>query len=189
MIDINELYIVNYAHESCTPLQNIMRLPQEEAFRTARQLAEKNSMTTAFYRFADFHNYYPKRLETDRILYEKFKTLGGRPLCLHPLSFVLGGSKYLHGWFDKGKITRIPLAPIPSEYISFTFGDSMSTLEKKKELHMVTKDCLLDKICRFEGSLDEYLDRIDKDCRYIEVQLWNDDYCRLAVVGEDSVIR
>lgn len=32
MINIEELFIVNYCHPSCRPLENIMRLPREEAF-------------------------------------------------------------------------------------------------------------------------------------------------------------
>ncbi len=179
MIDTNDLYIVNYSHENCTPLENIMRLPREDAFVMANKLSENNAMTTAFYRFADFQNYYPKRLATDQILYNKFVALGGKPRCLHPLSFVLHDSDYLHSWFDKGTVTRIALKQIPAKYISFTYGDSMSTLEKKKPLLMLNKEALLDTVESYKGSLDEYLEEIGREYRYIEVQLWNDEYCQL----------
>ena len=54
----DDLYIVNYCHHSCTPLLNIMRLPKDEAFALAYKMAEQNKDTAAFYRFADFDNYY-----------------------------------------------------------------------------------------------------------------------------------
>lgn len=62
---IDDLHIVNYCHPSCTPLLNIMRLPKDEAFALAYKMAGQNKDTTAFYRFADFENYYPRRLQTD----------------------------------------------------------------------------------------------------------------------------
>lgn len=67
-----------------------MRLPKAEAFRLARELAEKNPQTTAFYRFADFENYYSRRMWTDVLLHERFTRLGGRPEQKHPLFFTLG---------------------------------------------------------------------------------------------------
>ena len=94
MINEEQLYIVNYCHNNCTPLKNIMRLPKEAAFELAAELAEKNKGSTAFWRFADFSVYYPERLATDKILYERFVALGGRPNNEHPLSFVLQGSEY-----------------------------------------------------------------------------------------------
>lgn len=120
----DELQIVNYCHPNCKPLQNIMRLPKDKAFALAYEMAAQNKATTAFYRFADFENYYPERLKTDALLHTRFIELGGKPLQNHPLSFVLQGSKYLNAWFDFGNVTTIPLNRIPSHFISFTYGDS-----------------------------------------------------------------
>ena len=39
---IDDLYIVNYCHSSCTPLLNIMRLPKDEAFALAYKMAGQN---------------------------------------------------------------------------------------------------------------------------------------------------
>ena len=81
MIDIDNLYIVNSCHPNCVPLKNIMRLPKEDAFAIAYQMAVSNKETTAFYRFADFDNYYPLRLKTNKVLYDTFVSLGGHPNC------------------------------------------------------------------------------------------------------------
>ncbi|MDE6293386.1 MAG: hypothetical protein K2L88_02045, partial [Clostridiales bacterium] len=108
-MNVSDLYIVNYCHKSCEPLLNIMRLPKEQAFDLARKMAIDNKDTTAFYRFADFENYYPERLKTDELLYNRFIELGGKPKQQHPLSFVLQGSDFLDRWFDGGIVTKIPL--------------------------------------------------------------------------------
>jgi len=137
----------------------------------------KNNTGNAFYRFADFENYYPCRIETDRLLYKSFLSLGGKPKVEHPLYFVLQGSEYLYNWFDKGIITKVALKDIPSEYISFTYGDSGAILKRTGEINVVTKDELITEISEYRGTIDEYMSEVEKKYYYIEVQLWNDDYC------------
>lgn len=175
---IDDLYIVNYCHPSCTPLLNIMRLPKDEAFALALKMAEQNRDTTAFYRFADFDNYYPRRLQTDKLLRARFAELGGKPLQEHPLSFVLQGSAYLNDWFDNGIVTRIPLSRIPSDRISFTYGDSMASLEKHSEFTMLTKEMLLKVMSDYGGTPEEFMNNIEKQYHYIETQVWDDECVR-----------
>lgn len=172
---VAELCIVNYCHRGCKPLLNIMRLPKAQAFALAAKMAEQNKNTTAFYRFADFKNYYPARLKTDKLLRDRFVELGGKPTQKHPLSFVLHGSEYLYAWFDNGIITKFPLSQIDEDSVSFTYGDSMSTLERRGEITMLTKSMLLKEITEFNGTLNEFLIAVAERYRYIEVQVWNDD--------------
>jgi len=109
---------------------NICRLPEKEAFSLAYDMAANNTNTTAFYRFADFENYYPRRMRQDEYLYNLFIFLGGNPIEKHPLSFVLQGSDYLDNWFGNGVVNKIKLRDIPSEFISFTLGDSMASFKR-----------------------------------------------------------
>lgn len=172
MIDSNNLHIVNYCHPNCIPLQNILWQSKDEAFRTAAELAQKNHGATAFWRFADFENYYPRRMETDRLLYDAFIRLGGKPEVEHPLSFVLQGSDYLHSWFDYGTVTTLPLNSIPDEVISFTRGDSMSAPRPDGTIHVYTKADLLRQIAEYQGTPEEFMHDIINTCHYIEVQVW-----------------
>lgn len=184
MITIDQLTIVNYCHNNCEPLKNIMRLPKDEAFALAEKLAKENKGSTAFWRFADFAVYYPERLAIDKLLYERFVAMGGNPLEKHPLSFVLQGSEYLNTWFDNGIVTKIPLSKIASEHISFTLGDSMSTLKRNGDIEMLTKEELVRKTQEYHGSLEECMEEIREKHGYIEVQLWSDGYCMLGVQHE-----
>lgn len=178
MICINQLYIVNYCHPNCEPFLNIMRLPEKQAFDKARELAQSNPDAQAFYRFADFENYYPRRLKADKIKYNSFVSLGDKPKETHPLSFVLNGSKYLNKWFGYGTIVKIPLADIPSEQISFTYGDSCAMLEKTGKVTLITKEMLLDEITNYNGTLNDYMNEIESKYYYIEVQLWCDNFIK-----------
>ncbi len=176
MINIDEIYIINYCHPNCTPLKNIVRLPEEEAFALAKQMSECNVATTAFWRFADFENYYPRRIKADEYLYDSFKKLGGKPTTAHPLSFVLHGSDFLNNWFGNGYITKLLLKDIASEHISFTHGDSCATLERTGNISIFTKETLLQSMLNYAGTLEQYMNDIEQSCHYIEVQLWSDDY-------------
>jgi len=194
MISIGDLDIVHYCHPSCKPFQNICRLPKEEAFALAHKMAAEiagaNPEAYSHYRFADtpqgFESYYLRRIMTDEYLYDKFISLGGKPKEKHPLSFVLQGSEWLHQWFGNGLVVRIRLGTIPSEYISFTLGDSMAVLRRDGEmvdeiqhgkLKMYTKELMLSAINTYDGTMDDYMNHITDKYKYIEVQLWNDDYC------------
>jgi len=175
IMTFNDLQIVNYCHPNCKPLQNIMRLPKEKAFDLAYAMAEQNKNATAFYRFADFESYYPERLKTDKLLFERFIELGGKPLQEHPLSFVLQGSDYLNEWFDCGTVTKVSLKCIPSDCISFTYGDSQSTLKRCGDFTMLTKDMLFKAISDFNGTIEEFLSDVVNRYHYIEAQVWDDD--------------
>lgn len=171
---MDTLWLEYYCHPDCQPLKNIMRLPRAEAFALAKQLADAHPETTAFYRFADFENYYPRRLETDRLLYSMFQKLGGIPQNEHPMSFVLGSSDYLHQWFGSGRILRLPLAAVPREQISFTVGDSMSSLAKNGQLEMLTLPMLEEAVGQHPGGGQGWLRDVLKDTYYVEAQVWGD---------------
>ncbi len=159
-----------------------MRLLKMEAFALAAQMSKENPNTTAFGRFADFQYYYPERMKTDKILYTKFCELGGKPKEEHPLSFVLQGSEFLHEWFGGENLLKFPLKPIPEEYVSFVYGDSMTILKKNGIIEMLTKSQFLDEIANLKGGLDAYMKNIETKFPYIEVQLWNDECCRIEEI-------
>ena len=166
--------LVHYCHPNCKPFQNIMRLPEKEAFLLAEKLAKDNPDTMAFYRFADFANYYPRRLKADAYLYDQFIRLGGKPKEKHPLSFVLQGCAYLEDWFGHGTAYSIKLREIPSDCVSFSLGDSCAQYEKTGRIRMLTKEQLLEQINAFEGDAGQFTKHVLKEYSYIEAQLWDD---------------
>lgn len=170
-----ELELVNYCHPGCVPMLNIMRLPKDEAFCLADEMAEKHPETTAFYRFADFENYYALRLTQDEYLYERFKEMGGDPEEIHPLSFVVDGSDYLKEWFGNGPEIRLALAEVEARHISFTVGDSGAEFQRNGFVELLTLDEFRTRV-EEHGDFQSFLASTGK--HYVEVQLWSDRYIR-----------
>lgn len=175
-MEIEKLVLTNYCYPDCEPLKNIMRLPKKEAFAAAGALAEAHPETMAFYRFADFENYYPRRLMADAFLYRRFLELGGEPEEEHPLSFVIGECDYLREWFGNGIRTQIPLQRINPKHISFTIGDSSAMMERNGTVDMLTLPMLAKRLDACGGDMEELLK--GHNCGYVEVQLWSDTYIR-----------
>ena len=133
---------------------------------------------TSFSRFTsnDFDGYYKKRVRTEDWLYKSFIALGGKPKTITPLYFVLGESKYLDNWFENGMIIKLLLSDIDSEDISFTFGDSMSKMDSADRMDPFNKESLFQFINGKCNDIMSFLDDLNKQNRYIEAQLWNDEY-------------
>ncbi len=174
MKTFEELILVNYCYPDCVPLMNIMRLPEREAFALASAFAESHPETTAFYRFADFENYYSLRKRQDEYLYSRFIELGGMPEEKHPLSFVIEGSDYLRDWFGKGIESRLRLRDIMPGHISFTIGDSGAEYEKCGTVDLLTMEDMKERLRKYGDDFDAFMKATGK--HYIEVQLWSDRY-------------
>lgn len=174
----DQLVLVNYCHPGCVPLKNTMRLPEAQAFQLAQRLAEEHPETTAFYRFADFANYYALRKAQDAALYQRFLLLGGRPEEAHPLSFVVEGSAYLRGWFGNGPETQLLLKDIAPWHISFTVGDSGAAFQKNGTVELLDVNGLRRLLEENGGSLAQVL--LHTGYHYVEAQLWCDAYLKQA---------
>ena len=140
----------------------------------ARELAAKHPDTTAFYRFADFENYYALRKAQDTYLHARFIELGGQPEEEHPLSFVVEGSDYLRDWFGNGTETVLPLRQVATCHISFTVGDSGAEFQKNGEVGLLTLDGLRQLVEGHGGDFAAFLQHTGR--HYVEAQLWSDRY-------------
>ena len=69
------------------------------------------------------------------------------------------------------RIKEVPLSKMASEHISFTLGDSMSTLKRNGDIQMLSKEELLQKMQNYPGSIEEFMEEIRERYGYIEVQL------------------
>ena len=165
------LIITHYYVRGTDPWQNIMLLPEAEAFRKAAELAAAHEGMESFGRFADFVHYYPLRKAADEWVRKEFIRLGGRPRLEHPYSFVLGESNYLKKWFSQGDSLQIPLDRVPEDQVSFTLGDSCAKLSRGDALEVLTKQMLLEKLRAFGDSVEKLIQSI-APYGYVEVQLW-----------------
>lgn len=56
----------------------------------------------------------------------------------------------------------------------------MASLRKNEKLMLVTKDQILEELNNFDGSIEDFKEEIEKRFGYIEVQLWNDECCKMG---------
>jgi hypothetical protein len=182
---MENLYITNYCNKICSPLSSITRLPTQDAYSLAKKLSQYTGTSfTSFSRFSDkdFNGYYKKRIRTEEWLYNSFIALGGKPQNAHPLYFVLGESRYLNDWFENGIKTKLFLSDIDSADISFTYGDSMSKMDSKDRMNPFNKESLFNFINETTYDVSSFLNELNKQNRYIEVQLWNDIYVKELII-------
>lgn len=176
---MQELYITNYCDKRCSPMSSITRLQAKEAYSLAQELSKNaGDSFTAFSRFKnkDFEGYYKKRIRTEEWLCNSFIQLGGTPKNANPLYFVLGESKYLKDWFQDGVETKLLLSDIDSDDISFTFGDSMAKMDSVDRMNLFNKESLFKFIYENTDDVSVFLNELNKQNKYIEVQLWSDIY-------------
>jgi len=181
VINVDEIFIKHYCHPKCTPYKNICRLPKKEAYDMAHALSANNPEDAYLTRFSETHfdSYYSRRMEVDKLLYDTFVSLGGKPKERHPVFFVLHHSVTLEEWVGKWSlIGKIKLKDIPSEFISFTLDDSMVSFKQYGKFTMYTKRTLLHMLSEY-STLNDFLNVITKNYYCIEAQLWNDDYCMI----------
>ena len=172
---MKNIMLVCYTHRGCEPLRSITRLSKDEAFAQAKKLSDANS-GTAFRRFgSDFTAYYNHRILAEEWLLDGFTAIGGKPRTKHPLYFVLNGSSVLKEWFDGGYEIVLPLSIISPSHISFTYGDSMSKLNRPERRPVFGTEELMRHIAD-AGGTDEFISQIQADYTYIEAQLWSDEY-------------
>ena len=177
MIDLNELFIRHYCPNNCIPFMNFCRLPKDIAFALAREIAAKHPNDKTFSRFHNFESYYARRMDIEKLLRSTFMSLGGKPKEQHPIYFVLHSSKTLADYMGDSTLFEIKLANIPSDSISFTLDDSMVAYKRDGNFTMYTKETLQAHFGNFNGTIDDYILKLNEQYFCIEAQVWNDDYC------------
>ena len=168
---MNERYITYYYLRGTDPWQNIMHLPEKEAFRKAKELAKEHEWKMSVGRFMDFQRYYPLRKGADKTVREAFNRLGGHPRLAHPYHFVPLECSYLHEWYDNEESLRIPLDETPDDQISFTLGDSCAKYAVKDTLEVFAKETIREKLRVYDNSLEKLLESIPP-FRHVEAQVW-----------------
>ena len=184
---MQDLYLTHYSYPGTDPWKNIMNLPEKEAFRVAKELADAHPDITSFGRFADFCNYYPLRKRSDAFVREQFIKHGGKPELQHPYSFVLGESEYLDKWFDGGEKLELRLDSVSGEQVSFTLGDSCAVIGRGAEPVVLTKAMLLAGISEC-GSVEAFCKEKLNGYGYVEVQLWKKPEYRYCLLDLDGTL-
>jgi hypothetical protein len=177
-----------YCHINDEPLKSITQLPEDEALSLARRHRDENPCN-AHNRFGpipvfdkNFVDYYHHRRVVEKLLYDKFVSLGGKPQITAPYYFFvqdwgLAHTNLIVSEINNGaaNIMETRLQDIDIFDISFVLGDSMSVAGSPEWDGLFLKDTLMKAIAS-HGGFYHYFDSIRQQYHYIEAQLWTDKY-------------
>jgi hypothetical protein len=181
-------YLTYYYSTDTVPFRSLSELPDGEAMRIMKELHDQYGDNILFARFADPAQYLNTRRQTEEWVRSSFLIKGGQPVDSHPISMVLGSSKWIENNAPDRKThggIRIPLSAFSEGDVSFTFPDSMVSWwlshDKPGEYFLPEyhgKVFLLSEILaivRGKGMPeDDWKVEIPKDTgAYIEAQVWN----------------
>lgn len=116
--------IFHYYDAAQGPNRSLTHLPLAEA----EGLLEKIRLSGVGFAAQRPLDYLKIRLELEEIIRTKFIQKGGKPRLLHPYYFILGACEWVKQWYHQGSEIQYPLSTIPTEAISFTYGDSFPAM-------------------------------------------------------------
>jgi hypothetical protein len=166
--------LYHYYESARGPFLNLSDLPLQEAELILERI-RREGVAFASKRAEDY-------LHIRKGLEEKVRQLfiakGGRPERANPHYLVLGPCPWLLGWYQDGRKIHIPLAIVPAEQLSFTYGDTFPAMRFKDDMPwrgQVYTLAEIPEIIRRYGLPQEWNrdGRYGPD-RYIEAQVWSD---------------
>jgi hypothetical protein len=189
-------YITHYHLRDRPPFLNLSDLDE---LRLRQVLAALNTIGrdgASERRFGS--RYMQLRRATEVVLRDRFVARGGRPERSSPHYFVLGDSEWFAGLYTDAGVVHLPLAEMPSELVSFTYPDSMTSMGLSQDFGIpVAPRPYHGTVYRIEELADvvalhgyprpprpNSYDRhqFEEFEHYIEVQVWSDDPVRRYLV-------
>lgn len=175
-------YITHYYLPDRRPFLNLSELDDSVLDLVLTELREKHSKGELKRTFPD--SYVEERRKTERHIRQHFVRKGGKPTRSYPHYFVLGESTTLRDMEADLREVRIPLSEVYPKLLSFTWPDSMASLELaedpqlRKPYHgQVFTLQEIAEVVRHHGSPVDGLMRTAQHgyINYIEAQLWSDE--------------
>jgi hypothetical protein len=194
--------LVHYYLKGRRPFQSLSALDDEQALPIMQALASDAAFGR---RFQQPLAYLHRRRATEQWVRRAFIAKGGTPILAYPIYMVLGRSPWIEAQADEtpgadvgGRIT-VPLAYFGAGDVSFTYPDSMISLDFAEEQppglfrpdlhgHVFTRSEILTLVAQRGHPEDDWEPRLPSHMApYIEAQVWNEaplaKYADLAPPG------
>lgn len=184
-------YITHYHLADRAPFLNLSDLDGD---RVAAVLSDLGTTGGSQRRFGPA--YMRLRRGTERLLRERFRERGGRPIRQSPHYFVLGESAWFRGLYRDAREVRLRLDCLPPDQVSFTIPDSITSMgllarlghaQPMRPHHgaVFRLDELAEVIERYgrphspaAASYDGH--QLEDFEHYVEVQVWSDEAVGLS---------
>lgn len=165
-------YLTHYYEKEYGPFLNLSMLDLDKAEKLLEKIRQENN------RFASKRdkNYLTFRAALEEKIRDLFIQKGGKPVRHKPHYMILGSCPWLLDWYVDGASISFPLNKIPTDQISFTYGDSFPAMRyedgspyrkcvyRLEELPSLISKYGLPQDWNPEGKLGPD--------RYIEAQIW-----------------
>lgn len=173
------IYLYHYYDQTIGPFKNLADLTDEQAKEILMEMRESRPYSQPAQRDS---LYMTRRRNYEKIAYDKFIELGGKPQRKNPHYMVVEYCKWLSEWYQNGAFINIPIDRFNKDCISFTYGDlqlNFSPLaqddDKPYRGKLFTYEQIV-KIIEEYGLPQEWNPNGDMGPeRYIEVQVWSDE--------------
>ena len=182
--DTKHLY--HYYEKNLPPLRTITSLDFEKAFAILSDFQAENPNLT----HPNIEWFLKRRYEMEKIVRDKFISIGGRPVNSSPVYLTLGANEGMKTWFENTAWLKIPVSEFDLDTVSFTYGDmfpvfnkSLNTGEEWWE-QVYRYDDILRLINKYGYPVDPIYDSIkgifpkdkpiNQHLKYIEAHVWDD---------------
>ena len=183
------MHLYHYFNKARPPFLTLTSLPFDEAFKvltSQKDSAEFRDLPPNF-----FNNFLQKRYGADKVLRDKFISIGGKPIRSSPVYFTLGDNDGMKTWYDNLDWLKIPVNEFDLDTVSFTYGDSFAVfnpdLNTGEEYwgNIYKYDGILKVIDKYGYPEDPEYDMknrifpkekpINHYLKYIEAHVWSDE--------------
>lgn len=173
------IYLYHYYDQTLGPFKNLSDLSDEEAKQILLDMRETRPYSQPAQRDS---LYMTRRRHYEKIAYDKFVEMGGKPERTSPHYMVVEYCKWLSEWYQNSAFVKIPIEKFNKDTISFTYGDmhpNFSPLTENdgkpyrgklynyEQILKVIEEFGLPQEWNPDGELGPE--------RYIEVQVWSDE--------------
>ena len=173
------IYLYHYYDQEIGPFKNLSALSDDEAKQILLDMRETKPYSQPAQRDV---LYMMRRRQYEKIAYDKFVEIGGKPQRTYPQYMVVEYCKWMSEWYQNSAFVKIPIEKFNKDTISFTYGDmplNFSPLEESdnkpyrgkvynyEQILKVIEEYGLPQEWNPNGELGPE--------RYIEVQVWSDD--------------
>lgn len=182
-------FVTHYYRANRRPFLSLSNVQEDELSNVLRVL--QNERRTGEHHRVFGQKYVAMRRIAETRLREQFVHQGGRPERSTPHYFILEESPWFRGLAADMQAIRLPIAALPSDQTSVTYGDSFETTGVAADFGYGSADrrsyhdrvFRLDELPSLLGTLGlrtgdaeaDYEGYEHRPIDYIEVQLWSDE--------------
>ncbi|WP_395725980.1 hypothetical protein [Nakamurella sp.] len=180
-------FATHYHRADRAPFLNLSDLAPTQLTQVLAGLNSPDNAARSARRFGV--RYIDLRRATEALARQLFVDRGGRPERTSPHYFVLGESDWFAGLYADAAHVRVPLAALPPDCTSWTWGDSISSLGLGTAFGLPAPDPAHCNVFRIDElpaqvAIHGLPDRTDRTGYaghehtlindYVEIQLWSD---------------